>query len=80
MGSAASSAAKSEDMSRGVWRVWEEKDVVGASRARGWAAAGEPEVARSRVGFVQRGLSTWLKSLPNMAGEGGQLQETQMAV
>ena len=56
------------------------KDVVGASRARGWAAAGGPKGARSRVGFVQRGLSTRLKSLPNTGEEGEQLQETWMAV
>ena len=58
----------------------EEKDVVGASRAWGWAAAGGPEVARLRVGSVQRGLSTQLKGLPNSGEEGGQLQETRMAV
>ena len=53
---------------------------MGASRAWGWAAAGGPEVARLRVGSVQRGLSTQLKGLPNSGEEGGQLQETRMAV
>ena len=45
-----------------------------------WAAAGGPKVARSWVGFIQRGLSTRLKSLPNTGEEGEQLQETWMAV
>ena len=53
---------------------------MGASLAWGWAAAGGPEVARLRVGSVQRGLSMRLKGLPNSGEEGGQLQETRMAV